>query len=197
MTAAPLEPSPLGSPISKRILLFVGGVLILGLGGLITLGAALIGVVSIAIVWFVQRRKGKWLTRAGAWFASVIGTMIPLLVVMVIGFLSTPLPTPTAAERKARMEEVQRRRDSLPDFLKKIMSAQQQGNSAARTDSLAEQLLQNKPFMTWFAGIAAMIGSAMIGLFAGSLGWAGSMLVYRGARDMWMGAEVVPGPAVD
>src|SRR4051812_23492830 len=164
MTAADFAPPPpIKTALPVRILIFCLGLLLLAFGALITLGTELIAILAMGIAWYVLKRRGRTLSRGGAWLASVAGTMIPVLVLLVASELRSPAKMPTAAERKAAMEQQQRMRDSMPEFLKKL-TANQQATPAA--DSIADKLLQNKKVMLWFAGMAAVLGSAMIGAFA-------------------------------
>jgi hypothetical protein len=180
-------PSSFGTPLPKRILIFSAGLLLLAIGGLITLGTELIAIAAIGIVWFVMRRRGRRLSRGGAWFASVLGTALPMLVVMGWGMARTPLSPPTAEERKQRIEQQARIRDSMPEFLRKITANQQSAGPAV--DSVADRLLQNKSVMLWAGVMMTIDGSAMVGAFVGTIGWAATMLLYRAVRDEWFGTE--------
>src|SRR6476646_651779 len=70
-----LDSSPPPSSVLARVLFFVAGVIALAIGTLITLGAALGGAIVIAIAAWRLRRKNQRITRRGAWFASVAGTI--------------------------------------------------------------------------------------------------------------------------
>jgi hypothetical protein len=189
----PASPSPtLGTPMPMRILIFALGLLLLAFGALITLGTELIAILAMVVAWYVLKRKGRTLTHGKAWLASVGGTMVPVFVLLIGSMLSSPMKMPTATERKAAMERQQRVRDSMPELLKKLTANQRQVTPAA--DSIADKLLQNKKVMLWMSGMAAVLGSVMIGAFAGTLGWGAGMLLYRAARDEWLGAAPLISP---
>lgn len=173
-----------------RLLFGAIGLIALGIATIITLGAALAGVISIVIAGAVLSRRQKQLTRRGAWFASVGGTMTVLVVLLGIAMLaddSTRKPASVAerAEARARAEE------SMPDWLRAV--SPNAGQRTAAADSMAAKLLENKPVMIWAGLMGAVIGSAMIGAIAGSFAWGGFMLLYRGLRGRWLSGSVEAG----
>jgi hypothetical protein len=181
---------PPKSPLSRRVVIGVGGLLLLALGAPITFGTEVVGVAAIVAVWFWMRRRKRKLTRMGAWFVSVGATALPALVFFAISLASAPTLTPE--QRKATMAAAQaRRRDSVPEFLKKMMPGQQQQTSAA-ADSIAQRLLQNKGFMVWMTAMGTVIASGMIALFVGTIGWGATMLLFRAITDDWMGTVALP-----
>jgi hypothetical protein len=184
---APVPPQsapPLGSSTGKRILLGGGGVAVLGLGLVVTVGLELVGIATIAAAWWYLRRKGTPLTRTRAWVVSAFGCAVPMMVVFVFGLMSSPTLTPEQ-QRQALIRSRERTRDSMPEALKKFMPPQPQGS--AQTDSVALKLLNNRGFMVWFGAMASVIGSGLVGMFAGTFGWGATMLIYRAVADQWMG----------
>src|SRR5690349_15449626 len=93
--------TPADSSVVSRILFFAAGLVALAIGTLITLGAALAGAVSIALAAFLFKRRGRLLTRRGAWLSSVVGTVAILTVLIGVAMMtddSAPLQK-TAAQR--------------------------------------------------------------------------------------------------
>jgi predicted PurR-regulated permease PerM len=186
MTSPEISPAPDAGSFGSRLLFGVLGLLALGIGAVITLGAALAGAIAIAVAGYVMSRQGKRLTRRGAWFASVFGTMAVVLVLMGIAVAtddSTAKPM-TAAERA---EQRARAQEAMPDWLKQINP--NAGQRTAAADSVAEKLLQNRTVVLWAGIMGAVIGSSMIGLIAGSFAWGGVILLYRGVRGGWLGRD--------
>ena len=182
------ESRPAGS-MSIRILFFIGGLIVLGIGVLITLGAALGGAILTGIAAYVLARRKRRLTRRGAWFASVGGTVGVLAILMGIAVLLSQDSQPTtAAERAERRAQAQQ---AMPDWLKTINpNAQQQ---SAQADSMAARLLENKAVVIWAGLMGAVIASALIGTIAGSFAWGGVMLMYRSFYGDWMPSTAVAG----
>ena len=175
------------SPLATRVLIGLGGLLLLAVGAVITVGGELIGIAAIGIAWLWMRRRGRSLTRARAWLVSVGATAVPVVVVFVAGLMLAPTPTPE--QRKQELAAAQARsRDSMPEFLKKMIPPQQQQRTSAATDSITQRLLQSRGVVVWMEAMAAVIASGMLALFAGTIGWAATMLLYRAITDDWMGA---------
>ena len=175
--------------MSIRILFFIGGLIVLGIGVLITLGAALGGAILTGIAAYVLARSNRRLTRRGAWFASVGGTVGVLAILMGLAVLLSQDSQPTtAAERAERRAQAQQ---AMPDWLKTINpNAQQQ---SAQADSMAAQLLENKAVVIWAGLMGAVLASALIGTIAGSFAWGGVMLMYRSFYGDWMPSTAVAG----
>lgn len=184
MTTPSISPDGATS-IGARLVFFTLGVLALAIGTLITLGAALAGVLSMGVMaWAVGRRGGR-LTRRGAWLASVGGTIAVLAVVTGTLVLSDessrrPMTAEERAQSQARAEE------AMPDWMKAMRPNAARQTAAA--DSVANQLLQNTAVVVWAGLMGAVLASTMIGTIAGSFAWGGAMLLYRGLRGRWMPA---------
>ena len=174
--------------MARRILIGLGGVVLLGIGVVVTLGTALIGIAAIVVAWFVIRRRGGQLTRMRAWVVSVVATVVPLIVVFAVSLMTSPSVTP--AQRKEMSVRRAQARESLPNWLRSLSPGQQQAAPAA--DSIAEKLLDNRGFMVWLGAMGALIGSSLIGLFAGSLSWGAAMLLFRAGRGEWLGTSLPP-----
>ena len=180
--ATPLQPSTPTSAIS-RVLFFAAGIVALGLGIVITLGVAIVGALAIAVVAFFKRRRGRRLTRRGAWLASAVGTAGVLAVIIGIAVVTDDSATKpmTAAERA---EQRAKASEGMPDWLRNMNpSAQRQ---SASVDSMASKLLENKAVVIWSGLMGAVIASAILGTIAGSFAWGGVMLLYRGIQGDWM-----------
>jgi hypothetical protein len=176
------EPGPKPASMTTRILVGAGGLLLLAVGVIVTVGVVLFGVAAIVVAWFVMRRRAHPLTRGRAWVIGVLATAVPLMGFFVVTMLSAPPITP--AERQARAAEAARSRESMPDWMKTLTPGQQQ--AAPMADSIANKLLENRGFMVWAAAMGAMIGSALFGMFAGTIGWGATMLGFRAIRGDWM-----------
>ena len=179
----PDAPPPSPTSMVTRLLFFGAGLIALGLGTLITLGAAIAGALSIAVAFWVVRRRGKRLTRRGAWLASAAGTTGVLAVLIAIAMLGeeTNRRPMTAAERAQNRE---RAMEGMPEWLKAMNP--NGASRAAAADSMANQLLENRLVVVWAGLMASVIAAAVIGTIAGSFAWGGVMLLYRGAKGDWL-----------
>src|SRR5207249_11532383 len=83
----------------RRILIALGGLVLLAIGAVITLGVELIGVAAIVGAWFFMRRRPRPLTRMAAWFVSVGATTVPLLILFAVSLASGPKLTPEQRQR--------------------------------------------------------------------------------------------------
>lgn len=184
MTDSPIDPEvPDDSRRGERALIALGGVVVLAIGTVLTLGAALIGVAAITVAWFVKRRGQRPLTRGVAWFISVAAIVIPLLLFLIVTSLSTPKRTPDQVRRDLVTARA-RQRDSMPAWLKGIPGAQPQGS--ATVDSMTQKLVENSGFMVWFTAMASFIGSSLVGIYAGTVGWGAAMIFFRAAKGEWL-----------
>ena len=166
-----------------RVLFFLGGIITLGVGVLITLGAALVGGIVSGVVGYRLSRKQRRLTRRGAWFANVCGTVAALALFMGYAVLTTQSTTkaPTAAERA---EQRAKATQAMPAWLRSMNPNAEKQSAAA--DSVAAQLLDNKAVVIWAGLMGAVIASALMGTIAGSFAWGGIMLLYRSFKGDWM-----------
>ena len=182
MEAPQIAPRPATS-IVARVFFFLAGLITLGIGVMITLGAALIGGIATGITAWVLSRKQRRLTRRGAWLASVVGTVGVLTLFMAYAVIvsesnAKPLTAEQRAEQRARATE------AMPEWLRALNPNAQKQTAAA--DSMAAQLLENKAVVVWAGLMGAVIASALIGTIAGSFAWGGVMLMYRSFQGDWM-----------
>ena len=185
-------PSAPPASLGSRILFAMLGLIALGIGTIITLGAALAGAVSIGVVGYLLSRRGKRLTRRGAWFASVTGT-IGVLVVLIGIAMATDKSTTKPMTAAERAEQRARAEQAMPKWMRDL--SPNAGQRTAAADSMAEKLMQNKTVVIWAGMMAAVVSSTLIGVIAGSFAWGGVMLLYRGFRGFWLGADAPPAPS--
>ena len=175
------QPQPASASTASRAFSFLAGVAALGVGTLITLGAALAGAISIGIAALILKRRKRRLTRRTAWLASVGGTIGVLALLFGLAVLISDPPPQSAAERA---EQRARATQGMPDWLKAI-NPNAQGQSAA-ADSMAAALLENKAVMVWAGLMGTVIAAAIIGTIAGSFAWGGVMLLHRSFSGDWL-----------
>jgi hypothetical protein len=174
-----------GAPpsLASRLLYFSAGLLALGIGTIITLGAALAGAAAIGIAGYLKGRKKAPFTRRAAWFAAVAGTFGVLAVLTGDAILTNEAATRpiTAAERAEQRATAM---EAMPEWLRTMNPGAQRQSAVA--DSMAAQLLENRAVVIWAGLMGAVVASAMLGTIAGSFAWGGVMLLYRGYRGEWL-----------
>ena len=177
------------SSILARILFFLAGIITFGIGALITLGAAIVGGILAGIVAYRLRRNQQRLTRRGAWFATVVGTVAALSLFMGYAILNSDSSAKpmTAAERAQQRSNAMQ---ALPPWMRQMNPNAEKQSAAA--DSMAAQILENKAVMIWAGLMGAVIASALIGTIAGSFAWGGIMLLYRSFSGDWLPSSSVP-----
>lgn len=185
----PSPGTPAGVSLPARVFFFVAGLLALVVGILITLGAALAGALSIAGAAFMYSRRGRRLTRRGAWVSSVVGTIGVLVILIGLVTLTSetsrrPMTAAERADARARTNE------ALPEWLKAFNPGAQSRTAAA--DSMANRLLENRAVVVWAGLMGAVLSSTLIGTIAGSFAWGGVMLLYRGFKGDWMPSTADP-----
>jgi hypothetical protein len=165
------------------VLSFVAGILSLAIGTVITVGIGLSGAVAIGIAALVQKKKGRRLTRRGAWLASVGGTVAVLAALLGFAVLTNETKPSTAAERaeqRAKATEV------MPDWLKAVNPNAEKQTQAA--DSMAAALLENKAVVVWAGLMGTVIAAGLMGTIAGSFVWGGVVLLHRSVVGEWLGS---------
>jgi hypothetical protein len=181
------SPQP-SSPLA-RASFFVGGVLALAVGAIITLGAAIAGALSIAVAAYLYGRKGRRLTRRGAWFSSVAGTVGVLAILIGLAILGAeenqrPMTAAERAEQRAQAQAM------MPEWMKAMSPGADRKRATA--DSMANELLENRAVVVWAGVMAAVLSATLIGTIAGSFAWGGVMLLYRGVKGDWMASSADP-----
>jgi hypothetical protein len=184
MISSPMTPDePLAEsrePAATRILLGLGGVVAFVVGLLITLGAAVIGCIAIAALWILRWKKRRPATTIAAWVASVASTIVVMGTIFALGtLLGSKAPERTPQQMAA---DRARARESMPAWMRGAAGSPQQ-NAAA--DSVAQTLLEKKGAMVWLVMIGGMIGTGLLGGYAGTVAWAVMMVLYRAYRGEW------------
>lgn len=175
---APLATEPPAPPAAPvlRILAGLGGVTILVLGAMISLGGALVGALGVWFASLVAKRRRRPLSRLMAWVGAIATTAVALLIAGGVAFAK--LPEGTIDEFKATIDSVQ------------AAQAPPSGMTREQIDS-ARTILQENPAARSGMVIGGLIGGyivlMMLSAFYGSIGWVGALLLVFAFRGAWLG----------
>ena len=189
-------PDPFDSPIAPssalpasrgaRALALVGGLVVLVVASVATLGTALLALVGMAVAWGIARRRGRPLTRGAAWWGASLGVALGFAAFMAVTFVNRSPGT------RARL---QHGTDSLvaasppvapPAWLERI---DPRGKKAVQaSDSTAQRSVWSPALLAWLwmGAMFLTFMSALVGAVAGSLGWCVGMLLAFAATGTWL-----------
>ena len=178
---AAATPVPRSAGAVARVFAFVGAVIVLLVGTVFSVGAALAAPVGMAVAAWLWRRRGKRLPAIGHWAAAMCGVVVA--VVFYAGLVSAFVPSATwkQIQHAADSAQTASARTPPPAWLDRIapgmaqQEAARQANVSDRTKSMA---------MAFGLGITAV----MFGLFFGSIGWVAGMLLGLSVNGRWPGA---------
>jgi hypothetical protein len=164
-----------------RVFAFVGAAIVLVVGTVFSVGAALAAPVAMAIAAWLWRRRGKRLPAIGHWVAAMCGVIAA--VVVYAGLVSALVPSGTwkQIQHAADSAQTASARTPPPAWLDRIAPgmAQQEAASRATGSDRAKSMA-----MAFGLGVTAI----MFGLFFGTIGWVAGMLFGLSANGRWPGA---------
>jgi hypothetical protein len=171
-----------GAPKSgagARVAAFVAGLLVLLCGAVISLGVVVLAPVGMAIVGYVQRRRGHPLTRGGHWIAASASITLALLMAGGAFVAATPPGAIRSVMNAADSASAVAAKEPPPAWLEKLGPGFSQSNAR----------------MTSTSGVAALIGAVIgigfaLGLVSalyGSFGWGAGMLLGLAVTGRWPG----------
>lgn len=164
-----------------RVLAFIGAAIVLVVGTLFSLGAALAAPVAMIVAAWLWRRRGKRLPTIGHWVASMCGVVVAVIV--YAGLVSALVPSGTWKQIQHAADSAQAASPPTPPpaWLDRIAPgmAQQQGASRALVSDRAMSMA-----MAFGLGMSAI----MFGLFFGTIGWVAGMLLGLSVNGRWPGA---------
>lgn len=159
----------------------LGGIA-LGVGSVVvTFGTSLIAMLSIWIAAAVGRRNGRPLTRGSSWVIGVGSVGIAALGACVL-FVATQVPRGEITKIKQAMDSAAAQpQKPPPEWLRKVMPP-----NAQRTSPITDSLVRSSAFTVWTMIMGLTFFAALIGAYAGTLGWGASMLIAYGATGGWL-----------
>jgi len=154
------------SPV-LRILSGVLAIILLLLFGVTTLGASLIAPFGIFLGRKIALRKGRPFTGLSSWLWAVGAT-----TVVVVGFFMIVISLIPAEQWQAIQREIAKAQANPPP----------NPSWVPQPDSLTAQLVHSPTFAIVTGGLGAIIGLALFGAIAGTLGWMATVLLGYAVR---------------
>lgn len=157
-----------------RALSAVGGLLVLLVAALFTLGAALLAPVGMFGARMLARRRERAPTWIASWFGACIASSIALVVALVV--LISLMPPDTLRQVQAAVDSarVEARAHPTP-WVERMRKA--------NPNPAAEAIANSPIVLTVSTAVGASLGVVLFGVIAGSAGWLGTWLLvfaYRG-----------------
>lgn len=157
-----------------RILSGLGGVVVLIVSAVFTLGSALVAPVGMVGARILARRQGRPTTRVASWLGACIASGTVVLVGSLVVYFSMPPDTLTRIEAAADSARTDARAHP-PAWLEPM-------RRIAPPNPAAERLAESRPLTDAFMIIGAVLAIEIFGTFAGSAGWLGTSLILYAFR---------------
>ena len=188
MSDLPQSSGPAVEPTAStvaRVAAFLGGLCILVVGMIFSLGAALLAPLGMVVATKVQHARGHALSVLGHWLAAVGSVMVILSLLGAIGASVIP---------KASFDKYRRESDSVS--AKQPPPAWIERMAPGTSKRLAEQRAKKPSANVQTVGMA--FGAAFVviffGLVFGSIGWVGGALIGMGVQGRWPGSGASGAP---
>jgi len=171
------------SPLA-RLGALVAGVVVLGCGVVVSAGGVALALVGMAVVAYVQRRRGDRLTRTGHWVTACATMAIVTLLVAAALLGMAPKGTVANVMHAADSSSAVAARQPPPAWLERF------------SPGYRAQQARMEPSSRLIAVLSAIFGIGFaLSFFAtiyGSLGWGAGMLLGLAAHGRWPGAPPSP-----
>ena len=161
-----------------RVAAFLGGLCILIVAMVISLGTVVFAPLAMLIVAKVQRSRGRVLSVLGHWLTAVASVMALLALIGTISASVIP---------KASFDKFQRQSDSLsanrppPAWIERM--------APGTTKRVAEAKRKQSPTAeTLGMAFGAAFVVVFFGLIFGSIGWVGGALIALAVKGYWPGS---------
>lgn len=169
------------SPAGARIAAAAGGVVLAVASAFVSFGGSLIAILAVVIGWLAARRRGRPFTRGRSWLVGVGAVGAVVLVAMGAYAAQLPRNSYSAFRRALDSTQTAAPAPAPPEWLRRITppGAQQQA-------PLTDALVKSHAFTIWAVVMGVGFTVALVAAYAGTLGWAASMLILYGATGRWL-----------
>jgi hypothetical protein len=168
---------PTASPVTRGAA-FLGGLCILLVATVFSLGSALVAPLGMIIVTKIQHSRGRVLSVLGHWVAAVASVMVLFALLGTVGASVVP---------KAAFDKFRRQSDSLS--AKQPPPAWIERMAPGTTKRIAEsKRKESATVQTLGMAFGAAFVVIFFGLVFGSLGWVGGALIGLGVKGHWPGS---------
>jgi hypothetical protein len=161
-----------------RTFAFFGALIVLIVGGILSLGAVLLAPAGMAIAAYIWRRRGRTLSPIGHWFAAAVAATV--VFVAFAGAISSAMPKGSWEKARQAADSAQKisAKQPPPAWLQRLAPGVTQRAAQAPTSERAQTF-----GLAFGAAFAAMF---FVGFF-GTLGWLGGMLAGLAFYGRWPG----------
>jgi hypothetical protein len=156
-----------------RIAAFGAGAFIILVGSLFTLGAVLLCPIGILLVWWFVRRRGRRLSRLGAWVAATSTCAVVFVSAILVGFALMPEGSFSEVMSAAETAE-----PAGPEWLQRMAPQ-------SREATPIDEFMSSKPVTVYFGIIGGVLPVLIMGCIAGSIGWGAALLMGFGVAGYW------------
>ena len=151
-----------------RLLSAVAGVLVLLVSALFTIGASLVAPFGILVSRIVARRRGRPITRRGAWLGAVVASSIGFALALVVLIARSPTNPFQAALAPAAGSDTQSAA-APPSWFTRVFPQQ-------RSSPFTEHVIKSRAFRIYFGIVGIALSCLIAGAVAGTAGWLGTSL---------------------
>ncbi|MDB4907742.1 MAG: hypothetical protein JWO05_2526 [Gemmatimonadetes bacterium] len=174
--------------LATRIAAFVGGIIVLALGSVISVGAALLAPIAIFVASRIVKARGGALTLWSSWVVAACSVGIGILLGGAVVALKLPNGSLQQVRTSYDSSSAQAAKQPPPKWLERIAPGSAARASQAQPRSHAMQ--------TGLLAVGGMMMFSMLGGIVGSLGWAAALLLAFGAQGRWIGAGTGASPEI-
>jgi hypothetical protein len=161
--------------MTRRILAFLAGVVILALTALVSMGSVLVAPIGMWLSRIIQRARARSYTRATSWIGAVVACALVFLMALGYGFTRLPDGYVDMVQRQT----AERQRDSTA--VERILQrATPRTPASATVEKKSQELTHSRAFIWWVTIVGGVMSTGIAALLMGSVGWAGTTLMLYG-----------------
>jgi hypothetical protein len=158
----------------------IAGIALAVASAFVSFGVSIIAMAAIWIAWAVNRRREKPLTRGVSWLVG-FGAVGTVVLMVFVSFVLTRVPSSTLVDVKRAMDSAAATpQPPPPEWLRKMTPPHAQQQS-----KMMESVVRSDAFTVWTGVMGVTFMAAVVAAYAGTLGWAASMLLAYGATGAW------------
>ena len=162
--------------MTRRLLAILAGAALLVALGTRSIGLALVAPTGMWAAYAVLRERGRSYTRRAGWLGAVIACSL-----VTAGFIATTLLRMPDGYIDSVRQQAELRRERPPSAIEQALrNVSSASPPPAVVAEKTRELVRSKAFMWWTVVMTVSVGSAVLGLLAGSVGWAATTLVLIG-----------------
>lgn len=163
----------------RRVAAALGGVLVLALGVVMSLGTALVALAGMGVAALVARWRKRPFTRVTGWIGAATAAAFALAAAG--GYVASVMPAGTFDRVQHVSDSVTAARRADPSSWEQRVAPTPRG-----ADSLASRLTTTRAFRVWSVVMGGLIAFSLGGALVGTMGWGAGMLLAYAASGRWI-----------